>query len=194
MELDALVRCVSVTIAPPSLGDTASDWERVARALRLHLDDRPPEPTLAALRDLGPALRRGEWRVAVTLADAGGAWRAVRVGPAGAVTRPFGLAIDLGTTTVVGELVDAETGAVLASRLAYNAQRQFGVDVTSRMMHAEKPGGLMALRQAALGTLNELVAALCAEAGVEPRYFDEYTAALFLPHTDLSLFPSAMSG
>jgi hypothetical protein len=80
MELDALVRCVSLTVAPPSLGDTASDWERVARVLLSQLDGRPLEPTLAALRDLGPALRRGEWRVVVTLADAGEAWRAVRVG------------------------------------------------------------------------------------------------------------------
>ena len=99
MELDALVRCVSLTIEPPSLSDTASDWERVTRALQSQLDDRPLEPTLAALRDLGPALRRGEWHVAVTLADAGEAWRVVRVGPAGAATHPLGLAIDLGTTT-----------------------------------------------------------------------------------------------
>src|SRR5512135_2858017 len=117
MELDALIRCVSLTIEPPSLGDTASDWERLARALRSQLDDRRLEPTLAALRNLGPALRRGEWRVAVTLVDAGEAWRVVRVEPAGAATRPLGLAIDLGTTTVVAELVDTETGVVLASRL-----------------------------------------------------------------------------
>ena len=194
MELDALVRRVSLTIDPPSLGDTASDWERLARALRPHLDDRPLEPTLAALRDLGPALRRGEWRVAVTLADVGDAWRVVRVEPADAATRPLGLAIDLGTTTVVAELVDAETGAVLASRLAYNAQRQFGVDVTSRMMHAEKPGGLAALRQAALDTLNELIAALCAEARVEPRDIAAAVVAgnTIMQHLLLGLDPSSI--
>jgi hypothetical protein len=48
MELDALVRRISLTIDPPSLGNTASDWERLVRALRPHLDDRPLEPTLAA--------------------------------------------------------------------------------------------------------------------------------------------------
>ena len=45
--------------------------------------------------------------------------------------------------------------------MVYNAQREYGVDVTSRMMHAEKPGGLAALRQAILTTLNELIADLC---------------------------------
>jgi len=49
----------------------------------------------------------------------------------------------------------------------YNGQRVFGLDVTSRMMHAEEPGGLAALRQAALDSLNELVAALCVEADVK---------------------------
>ena len=91
MELDALIRRVFLTIDSPSLGDTASDWERLERALRPHLDDRPLEPTLAALRDLGTALRRGEWRVAVTLADVGDAWRLVRVEPADQAARPFGL-------------------------------------------------------------------------------------------------------
>jgi len=194
MKLDALVQRVFLTIDPPSLGDTASDWERLVRALRPHLDDRPPEPTLAALRDLGPALRRGEWRVAVTLADVGDAWRLVRVEPADPATRLLGLAIDLGTTTVVAELVDVETGAALASRLAYNAQRQFGADMTSRMMHAEKPGGLAALRQAALDTLNDLVAGLCAEACVQSRDIAAAVVAgnTIMQHLLLGLDPSSI--
>jgi len=194
VELDALIRCVLLTIDPPSLGDTASDWERLVRALRPHLDDRPLEPTFAALRDLGPALRRGEWRVAATLADVGDAWRLVRVEPVDQAAHPFGLAIDLGTTTVVAELMDVKTGAALASRLAYNAQRQFGADVTSRMMHAEKPGGLAALRQAALDTLNDLVAGLCAEARVQSR--DIATAVVagntIMQHLLLGLDPSSI--
>ncbi len=63
MEFDTLVQRVFLTIDPPSLGDTASDWERVVRASRPHLDDRPLEPTLAALRDLGPALLQEHGRV-----------------------------------------------------------------------------------------------------------------------------------
>ena len=79
----------------------------------------------------------------------------------------LGLAIDLGTTTVVAELVDLSTGNVLASQMAYNSQRQYGADVTSRMMHAEKPGGIAALRQAILNTLNEQIANLCAQTEYE---------------------------
>ena len=163
---DALLQRVSLTVDPPSLSDTTSDWARVARTLRPRLDDRSLEPTLAVLRDLGPALRRGDWQVDATLADVGDTWRVVRVVPLGEASRTLGLAVDLGTSMVVAELVDIESGAVLGSHLVYNGQRTFGMDVTSRMMHAEEPGGLEALRQAALDSLNELVAALGAEARV----------------------------
>ncbi len=147
---DSLIKQVHLAVDIPSLNDTASDWERLQRALLTLLDGRPVQASLASLRDLGPALRRGEWQVAATLADTGDAWRLVRVDPAQQASPVLGLAIDLGTTTVVAELVDISSGNVLASQMAYNAQRQYGVDVTSRMMHAEKPGGLAALRQAIL--------------------------------------------
>ena len=191
---DALLQHTSLTIDAPSLDDTASDWARVERALHPQFDDRPLEPSLAALPDLGPALRRGEWQIRVTLADVGDAWRVVRVEPAGGTTRLLGLAIDLGTTTVAAELIDVETGAVIASHLVYNAQREFGVDVTSRMMHAEKTGGLAALRQAALTTLNDLIAALCAEAHVQAN---EIAAAVvagntIMLHLLLGLDPSSI--
>jgi uncharacterized 2Fe-2S/4Fe-4S cluster protein (DUF4445 family) len=160
---DGLINQERLKVDIPSLTDTASDWDRLRRALLPRLDGRPLQGTLASLRDLGQALRHGEWQVVATLADVGDAWRLVRVEPAQQVSPALGLAVDLGTTTVVAELVEIVTGNVLASRLAYNAQRQFGADVTSRMMYAEKPGGLAGLRQAVLSTLNELIGSLCAE-------------------------------
>ncbi len=194
MECDALLQRVSLTVDAPSLDDTASDWARVARVLRPHLDDKPLEPSFAALRDLGPALRRGEWQIRATLADVGDVWRVVHVAPVNEETRVLGLAIDLGTTTVVAELMDVETGTALASQLVYNAQREFGADVTSRMMHAEKMGGLLALRQAALTTLNDLIAALCAESHVQANEISAAVVAgnTIMLHLLLGLDPSSI--
>ena len=193
-EPDALVRRVPLTVAAPSLSDTASDWARVERALSEQINGRPLEPTLPALRSLGPALRRGEWRIAAVLADVDDKWRMVRVEPVADGAHTFGLAIDLGTTTIVVELVDVETGMVLASRLAYNAQREFGADVTSRMVHAEKAGGLAALRQAGLTILNDLIASLCAEMQVEPRTIAAAVGAgnTIMLHLLLGLDPSSI--
>lgn len=161
MELEALVQQISLTVEPPSLNDTASDWQRIERGLRTELPDRPVVATLTALRDLGLALRQGAWQIVATVADVGDAWRVIRIAPARSATPPIGLAIDLGTTTIVAELVNLASGEVLGTRLAYNAQRDFGTDVTARMMYAEKPGGLLALREAVQRTMNDLIMSLC---------------------------------
>jgi uncharacterized 2Fe-2S/4Fe-4S cluster protein (DUF4445 family) len=167
-ELDSLIKQVNLVVDPPSLNDTASDLERLKKSLSPLLENRPLQASLVALRDLGPGLREGDWRVVATLVDIGDAWRLVRVDPSGRFSPAYGLAIDLGTTTVVTELIDANSGRVLASRLTYNTQREYGVDVTSRMMYAEKPGGLTDLRQAVLNTLNEQISAVCFEVTCHP--------------------------
>ena len=194
MESDGLINQVHLSVGKSSLSDSASDWERLQRVLLPLLDGRPLQASLASLRDLGPALRHGEWQVAATLADTGEAWRLVCVDPAQQAPSVLGLAIDLGTTTVVAELIDISTGNVLASHMAYNAQRQYGVDVTSRMMHAEKPGGLAGLRQAILATLDELIAALCAQTGYEAQAIDAIVVAgnTIMMHLLLGFDPSSI--
>lgn len=79
MRPDSLIKQVRLAVDIPSLSDTASDWERIQRALLPLVDGRPLQVTLAFLRDLSPALRRGEWQVVATLTDVGDAWRLVRL-------------------------------------------------------------------------------------------------------------------
>jgi uncharacterized 2Fe-2S/4Fe-4S cluster protein (DUF4445 family) len=122
MRLVGLIKQLRLAVDIPSLNVTASDWDRIQKPLLPLLDGRPLQASLASLRDLGPALRRGEWQVVATLADVGDAWRLVRVNPTLQAPHSLGLAVDLGTTTVVAELIEADTGKVLASRMAFNAQ------------------------------------------------------------------------
>lgn len=194
MNDEALIRRINLTVTPASLEDTVSDWARLEHAARILLPDRPIEATLAALSGIGPALRQGSWQVKVTLADTGRAWRVVSIRPGFESSPLLGLSIDLGTTTVVADLVDIETGQVIASKLAYNAQREFGTDVTSRMMHAEKPGGLAALRQAAMKTINEVIAGLCVQAHLESHLIQAAVIAgnTIMIHLLLGLDPSSI--
>ena len=156
--------------------------------------NRPIEATLTALREIGPALRQGNWQVKVALADTGSAWWVVSIRPGSDMSPLLGLAIDLGTTTIVADLVDVETGQVIASKLAYNTQREFGTDVTSRMMVAEKPNGLATLRQAAVTTINGLIAGLCIQAGVEKRLIQAAVIAgnTVMQHLLLGFDPSSI--
>lgn len=153
----SLARRLTLAIDPPSLADTASDRERLERALHPHMGGQAPRSTLSTLRALGSALRRGDWQVTVTLAEVEGEPWVIGVEPGEANSRCLGLAVDVGTTTVSMELIDLTTGETLSTRLAYNDQRPFGADVTSRLMHAEKPGGLAKLHEAIVATLNALV-------------------------------------
>jgi uncharacterized 2Fe-2S/4Fe-4S cluster protein (DUF4445 family) len=194
MNEEALVRRIHVTVPPASLEDTAGDWERLERATRSSPGDRPVEATLPALREIGPALRQGNWRVTVTLAETGNAWRAVSIRPGFDRSPLYGLAIDLGTSTIVADLVNVESGQVIESNLAYNQQREFGSDVTSRMMAAEEPDGLATLRHAVLKTINESIAGLCAQARVDTRSVQAAVLAgnTVMQHLLLGVDPSSI--
>jgi uncharacterized 2Fe-2S/4Fe-4S cluster protein (DUF4445 family) len=100
----------------------------------------------------------------------------------------------LGTTTIVADLVNLETGQVIASKLTYNAQREYGTDLTSRMMVAEKPDGLATLRQAAVKTVNESIAWLCVQARQESRLIQAAVIAgnTIMQHLLLGLDPSSI--
>ncbi len=194
MTQDPLIQRINLTLPAASLEDTASDWERLERALHSLRPDRPVRPTLAALRDIGPTLRQADWQVQVALADTGSVWQVGSIRPAFDTSPLLGLAIDLGTTTIVADLVDVGSGQVIASKLAYNTQREFGKDVTSRMMYAEKPGGLAALQQAALNTINEVIAGLCEQARLESHLIQAAVVAgnTVMYHLLLSLDPSSI--
>jgi uncharacterized 2Fe-2S/4Fe-4S cluster protein (DUF4445 family) len=179
--LDPLVRKLLLKADVPSLDDTASDWERLQRVLRPRFPDHPFHIGLGALQELGPALRQGDWQVTVTLAEKERALSVIRVEAGDTTNRAFGLAVDVGTTTVSVELLDLSSGASLGSHLEYNGQIPYGTDVTSRMLHAEKrKDGLAQLREAVLKTLNEMIAGLAAEHGVRP---DEIAAVVVAGNT-----------
>ena len=185
---------MTLTVEPPSLADTASDRERLARALRPHLGDRVPAFTLNALRSLGHVLRAGDWQVTATVVDVDDQPWIVSVTPGVAADRCLGLAVDVGTTTISMEVVDLTTGEVLGAGLAYNGQRQFGMDITSRLMHAEKRDGLVELHAAVLTTLNGLVDELTGAIGASRQEIRAAVCAgnTTMAHILLGMNPSAI--
>lgn len=78
----------------------------------------------------------------------------------------YGLAVDVGTTTVVVSLVSLSTGKALASAGSINPQKDFGLDVISRIHHADSDGGLEEMRSAIVDCLNSLVDQVCMDGKV----------------------------
>ena len=92
----------------------------------------------------------------------------------------FGIAIDVGTTTIVGQLLDLATADVLAVRTALNPQARFGADIMTRVSHALTPAGHRQLVGAVRATLADLVQELTAAAGCPPH---DITRAVLVGNT-----------
>jgi uncharacterized 2Fe-2S/4Fe-4S cluster protein (DUF4445 family) len=163
IEIDPAVRQVFVQMAPPELGDTLGDWERLREALQEQWDLEELSVDIRVLPDLQAALREGDYSVTVTL------WRdheVLRVQP-GYQEGVYGLAYDVGSTTVVAHLCDLRSGAVLATEAAMNSQVRYGEDLMSRVSYVTSdPQGLARLNRAVIRTINDLAEKAAASAGV----------------------------
>jgi uncharacterized 2Fe-2S/4Fe-4S cluster protein (DUF4445 family) len=144
----------------PTLDDQTSDLERVLGAM----DDVELRVPLDLVRGLGRTLRASDWGVTAVLCDD----VLIDVEPGDTTARRFALAFDLGTTTVVANLLDLETGAPVAVRSMLNAQQPFGADVISRISAVMMdPDALGRLRERAHDTLAQLAREVCTEATVD---------------------------
>ena len=92
------------------------------------------------MRELAAALRRGSWQVTVSLVPTKDSMELVKVLPASEVQVSLGLAVDLGTTSIVVYVVDMEDGKILSAASGHNRQASCGDDVINRMVCAEKQG------------------------------------------------------
>ena len=140
-----------------SITDNVADLERLWRGLRTKDACMP----LDTLRELPGAIRKGGWKVTATVSDLGSVKEIVRVEPADTSSRLLGIAVDIGTTTVVAELVDLLRGSVLGTASDYNRQVSRGEDVIARMMFAEE-NGLGELTSLVRETVNGLISRLLA--------------------------------
>lgn len=163
--VDPAIRLYYVEIAPPTLEHQLGDWDRLAAELgqRFDLHNLRLDPVL--LGSLQRTLRVDDWKVTVTV------WQdreVVRVQP-GYHEDVFGLAVDIGTTTVAMHLCDLRTGEVLATASQMNPQVAYGEDLMSRVSYADnRADGLATLHDAIIGALNSLAAQAAEEAGTTP--------------------------
>jgi len=169
------IRRVTVSLTPPSMDDQTDDWSRLQSALRKQAGIGELQVSLGLLRKLGGVLREGDWRVTAILDSQ--SWdcpgcpaRLIDVlpGPIPAEEPLWGVAIDIGTTTVSLWLVDLLSGQARAQVAEYNGQIARGEDVISRIMYASKEGGQEDLQNLVLGTINKLVELACKRTRSDP--------------------------
>lgn len=167
-EFDPLAVKWLLEVPEPRRDDGLSDIDRLTRCFARQWGSGEVLYPLSVLRKVADALRAEGGRVTVTLIRDGGAYRIIDVEAGDRTSRHFGLAIDIGTTTVAVQLVFLPLAKPLGTRNDYNAQVSRGLDVISRINFARDPASLAELRELVLGTVNKLVAQVCEAHDVAP--------------------------
>jgi len=136
--LDPSTKLYYVEVAEPDMHDPSGDLERLRDALREQWDLQNVAADLNILQKMQPVLRKGEWKVtvAVHLGDAENTPRIMHIWPGYYDGTVYGLAVDLGSTTIAAHLCDLQTGEVLASSGVMNPQIRFGEDLMSRVSYS----------------------------------------------------------
>jgi uncharacterized 2Fe-2S/4Fe-4S cluster protein (DUF4445 family) len=145
------VKKTATHVQPPELDENPFDLQKTLAAAGL----QSVQLTLPAIQNLPETLRQHDFSVTSVVANG------VLLDFEGGDTRGqgYGIAVDLGTTTVVAKLLDySGTVHAVASRL--NRQRAYGEDVISRIGHASNPEGLKTLQKAVIDLLNDMIAEL----------------------------------
>jgi uncharacterized 2Fe-2S/4Fe-4S cluster protein (DUF4445 family) len=162
--IDPVVRLHYVEVTPPELASPTGDLARLFEALEREWDLTGLEADLDVVRALQPALEAGRYGVTVAVhhgRDVIAVWPGLH-------ETAYGVAIDIGSTTIAGHLANLADGAVLASNGVMNPQIRFGEDLMSRvsyaMMHPEGAGEMTAAVRKAL---DGLIATLAMRAGIK---------------------------
>jgi uncharacterized 2Fe-2S/4Fe-4S cluster protein (DUF4445 family) len=193
IELDPVVTLHYVEVAEPNMHDPSGDLQRLEQALASQWDLKGLDTDLRVIQHLQKALRKGNWTATVAVHQKK---QITAVWP-GFHDRAFGLAVDIGSTTIAGHLCDLATGEVVASSGMMNPQIRFGEDLMSRVSYVMmNPGGDVEMTKAVRGALNELAENVAREAKIEKTNILEVTFVgnPIMHHLLLGIDPTELGG
>jgi len=193
--IDPFIQNIYLDMDAPSLEDNISDLDRLIRELKKKTGYGSFEISLNCLRDLALILRNNQWKVTATIARRANTWQILQIRGGDAFGQTYGVAVDVGTTTIVVQLIDMKSGAVVGVAGSYNLQSHYGEDVISRMIYAcGREQGLSPLNIAVVKNINDLILSITAGKGIKPDDIYAITAAgnTTMTHLLYNLMPCAI--
>ena len=161
------VKVLSIKLDEPTLDDTMPDNERLTRAVKAASGCSDVHVSYPVLKGLPGKLRDFGFDLRVFVRTEGERCDILRITSSTDLTPACGLAVDIGTTSVTGLLVDLSDGRILAKASTGNGQIRYGADVIHRIVEQEKPGGIKTLQKAVIKeTLVPLIQAMESDAGL----------------------------
>jgi uncharacterized 2Fe-2S/4Fe-4S cluster protein (DUF4445 family) len=193
IDLNPIVRLHYVQVREPDMQDPSGDLRRLLEALEAEWSLADLACDLSVLQTLQHSLRAGDWQVTVAVHSER---QIIGIWP-GLHSRVFGLAVDIGSTTIAAHLCDLTSGDVVASAGAMNPQIRFGEDLMSRVSYSMmNPGGALAMTAAVREALNGLAVEVAQSAGISHQDILEATLVgnPIMHHLLLGIDPVELGG
>ncbi|MCK5350057.1 MAG: 2Fe-2S iron-sulfur cluster binding domain-containing protein, partial [Desulfobacula sp.] len=155
-KIEPIVEKVPLQLDLPTMEDTVSDFDRLKRQLKkFGYDTSKMSSNIRVMRQLTESVRNDEWKVIASVLWKKCSSEIVDVSPANDQKKSFGMAVDLGTTSIVVYIVDMADGGILSAASGHNRQAACGDDVINRIVCSEKDG-VKKLKKMAISTINDL--------------------------------------
>ena len=164
----------------PTLQDNLSDMTRLISYLKAQHDEHRLDVALSVIRKIPDIIRQKDFEVTTTLVRPVrdiGKTRLINVQTGDTTDRSYAIAMDIGTTTIYGQVIDLISGAVLAEHGEFNGQISYGEDVISRIVYAEKPDGLQRLHEVVMDTINNILDRIIKKSGIDHEDLSTITLA-----------------
>lgn len=181
---DPPVKKIPLQLSEPDLKDNLADHQRLYREIRKKEEAPIMQMGLKVLNQVPDLVRKNDWQVTATLGKRGGTTEVIQLEDGDRSTQNYGIAIDIGTTTVVAHLVDLKKGNTLDAQARYNSQIEYGEEVTRRIIYSEE-NGLEKLQEAIIEDVNKLVSTLVKQNQLE---LDQITTAVCSGNTTMLHF------
>ncbi len=164
------VEKIFLTLSPPDAQNNMPDVTRLVEYLKLEADEHKLELTLPVIRKLPAAMREENYTLTVTImrpVRETGKNLIINAQSGDRACASYAVAVDIGTTTIYGQLIDLSTGECLAEAGDFNGQISYGEDVITRIMYAEKAGGLEKLQEVVVGTINGVLEKIISKSKID---------------------------
>jgi uncharacterized 2Fe-2S/4Fe-4S cluster protein (DUF4445 family) len=158
---DPPVQKFYLDLVPPSMEDSLGDHERLYAAIRRKTEAPHMQTGYRVLQQLPRLLRESRWKVTATVAERWGSHEVVQVEPGDTSRSNYGVAVDVGTTTVVAHLVDLTTATTVDAEATYNSQMKYGEDFIRRIFYANQHDALGELQSLIVSDINNLIDTMC---------------------------------
>jgi uncharacterized 2Fe-2S/4Fe-4S cluster protein (DUF4445 family) len=162
------IKKIFIKIAPPTLQDQRADLERLRDSIKKI--SQSPHISLDVIRKLPEEMRKGNFSITVVLKED----EIIEIEAGNKSDKCYGMAFDIGTTTIVGYLMDMNNGKQLAVATRTNPQTCYGDDVISRIQFTKtNKDGRDILHERIINCINKIIVELEKKAGIEKKYIYE---------------------